>query len=171
MKPQLLVQGALRVEYRVELRSLEPSTSLIESETRLAGGNGAVSALALAQLGARVRLSGKVGDDSHGRFLLSLLENVPDLELDVRVEKMVTPYAILIRGEDGATQTLLSPEAARLEGAQDYAALLDSLRAALEQFIEDQQQVEELVAGYDESFGNLGSLQLEKMKAETRSVR
>ncbi len=159
-----LVHGPLRVEYRVQLAHLAENSSLIASERRLAGGQGAVAALALAALGARVRLSGNpIGDDSHGRFLWSQLSNVPGLELDIEVRAdVVTPYAILIRGADEGVQTLLSPDAARLNGEQDYPALLESLRRTLRGFLGDEDQTGRLMRAYNNSFGDFASLRLEK---------
>ena len=163
MKTNISIHGALRIEYRVQLAPLGDNSSLIASERRLAGGEGAVSALALAALGACVRLSGNpIGDDSHGRFLLSQLQNVPALELELEVRPdVVTPYAILIRGAEGGVQTLLSPEAAELDGAQDYWSLLDALRAALKKFIGEhggEKEIARLMGNYEESFGDFAFL-------------
>lgn len=161
MKPDIPIFGALRVEYRVQLRSLAENCSLIASEQRFAGGSGAVAALALCELGARVRLGGNaIGDDSHGRFLLAQLRQSPNLELDIEVRgEVVTPYAILIRGANGQTQTLLSPDAANLDGTGDYPELLGFLRASLRRFV-GEDEARALVARYDGSFGDFGSLRL-----------
>jgi len=167
MKTDLFIYGVLRVEYRVQLAHLGENSSLIASERRLAGGEGAGTALALAALGAQVRLSGNpLGDDSHGRFLLSQLQNEPNLELDIEVRPdVVTPYAILIRAQNGTVQTLLSPEAALLEGAQDYPALLNALHNALKEFMGEQRDDEEiarLMRVYADSFGDFASLRAAK---------
>ncbi|BCM90271.1 hypothetical protein IAD21_02122 [Abditibacteriota bacterium] len=159
MKSVISLQGALRVEYRIQLKSLGEATSLISSEHRLAGGTGAVAALTLASLGAHVRLSGNpIGDDSHGRFLISQLQNVPGLELDIETRSdVVTPYAILVREQDGTTRTHLSPEAAQLEGPQDYSAILAALRKALILWngaTGDNSFIERLINAYDEGFGS-----------------
>ncbi|RYX80430.1 hypothetical protein EON83_28585 [bacterium] len=158
MKSVISLQGALRVEYRIQLKSLGEATSLIASEQRLAGGNGAVAALALISLGERVHLTGNpIGDDSHGRFLLAQLQNVPGLELEVEIQpKTATPYAILVREPDGSTRTWLSLEASQLEGPQDYATLLDTLRSAIMQrngTQNDEASVQRLLNSYDITFG------------------
>ncbi len=116
MSPLFHVHGAIRVEYRVRTHTLGGDLGAIESEAQLVGGSGGLCALALAQLGARVRLSGNVlGDDSHGRFLRLQLQNAPNLETDLILNaNIVTPYAILLRCDEGATQTLLSLQARAL---------------------------------------------------------
>lgn len=163
MKPFFHVHGVIRVEYRVQTRSLFEDVEAIETETRSVGGSGALCALALSRLGAPVRLSGHaLGDDSHGRFIRAQLEGVPGLEADLRFEPDIeTPYAILLRGEDRThTRTLLSSGATRLlwfapahteEGArlldfstrnqpggasQSSARLLDELRWGLRAWLE-----------------------------------
>lgn len=112
MEPFFYVHGAIRVEYRVRTRTLLKDVGAIETEEQQVGGNGALCALALARLGARVRLSGNaLGDDSHGRFLRSHLQTA-NLEADLTLSAgVVTPYAILLRSEKGDTRTLLSPQA------------------------------------------------------------
>ena len=157
MKNPISLRGAVRVEYRLQLETLGENTSLLAAERRFAGGNGAVAALVLTSLGASVHLQGNpIGDDSHGRFLKSQLQ-VAGIELDIETrEDVVTPYAILVRGSDGTTQTWLSPEAARLEGPQDYPALLDALREALLQWDGSQSDnlpIEHLINAYDVGFG------------------
>ena len=156
------LQGALRVEYRVQLQTLGENSSLIVSERRIAGGNGGAPALALAHLGARVHLSGNaIGDDSHGKFLMAQLQH-PNLELNIEVSSEVaTPYAILIRAQNGETQTLLSPEAAQLDGAQDYPALLESLKNALLEWRGEGDEIERLERVYDHSFGDFTLLRLD----------
>lgn len=156
MKSDIHIRGALRVEYRVQTRPQSETASLIISEQRFAGGEGAVVALALAALGAPVRLSGNaIGTDSHGRFLLSQLQGIANLELDIEArDDVVTPYAILIRGEEEKVQTLLSPEASQLEGDNEYSALIEALRTALSDFLSDDDRVAKLVATYDANFGD-----------------
>lgn len=162
MLPAFHIHGAIRVEYRVRTRPLQQGTDAIESEQQLAGGTGALCALALARLGARVRLSGNaLGDDSHGRFLRSQFQ-AANIETDAQLHAgVITPYAILLRTEDGQTQTLLSPQAQELvlppvqiqrdartfdfslqmkslewEGKhQGYDALLDALRSVLNRWL------------------------------------
>jgi sugar/nucleoside kinase (ribokinase family) len=162
MKPHFHIHGAIRVEYRVRTRALLKDVAAIETEEQQVGGNGALCALALARLGARVRLSGNaLGDDSHGRFLRSHLQTA-NLEADLTLNAgVVTPYAILLRSEKGDTRTLLSPQARALvlppvqsENArvldlslqmklldadgqsQSYSALLDALRSTLRAWLE-----------------------------------
>lgn len=166
MKSAISLQGTLRVEYRIRLQPMAGATSLIASEQRFAGGSATVAALALASLGASVRLSGSpIGDDSHGRFLRAQLENVPGLELEVETRsEVVTPYAILVREEEGTTRTWLSPEAAQLEDPQDYPSLLDALKQALTQWYGNQsapEDIDALVNQYDVNFG-LSSFREEK---------
>lgn len=156
------IHGAIRVEYRVRTRALGQNMGVIESELQLAGGTGALCALALARLGARVRLSGNaLGDDSHGRFMKAQL-GAANIETDLQLHAaIVTPYAILLRTDEGQTQTLLSPQARDLvlppvqmqsdarvfdfslqmnspewEGKhQGYDALLDALNSVLRRWL------------------------------------
>lgn len=171
MKPIFLC-GALRVEYRVRTRALAQGVFSIENETRAVGGDGALAALALVRLGARVRLvCNALGDDAHGRFLRRELEGIENLQVEWREGADATPYAILLRGEAGETQTLLSPSAQHLKvagqelspGSQSYAGLLSALRRQLEQGLralepefsieERRVQVEEWLRAYDATFG------------------
>lgn len=179
MLPPFHIHGAIRVEYRVRTRTLQQSIGAIESEQQCAGGTGALCALSLARLGARVRLSGNaLGDDSHGRFLKSQLRAAgieTDLELQAGV---VTPYAILLRADEGQTQTLLSPQARKLvlppvqmqrdartfdfslqmkslewqEKHQGCDALLDALRSVLLAWLEVARPDE----GFDEHQAQIG---------------
>jgi len=152
MHPVIHVHGAIRVEYRVRTRYLDPDMGVIESETQCIGGSGGVCALALSQLGARVHLSGNaLGDDSHGRFLKKQLEAAGIIGEFSLQSGLSTPYAILLRDDYGETQTLLSARAQHLElpplagiegearvldlsgraGNGSYAELLEELRPAL----------------------------------------
>lgn len=165
------IHGAIRVEYRVRARALNHNMGAIESELQLAGGTGALCALALSRLGARVRLSGNtLGEDAHGRFLRAQL-GAANIETDLELRAgVVTPYAILLRTDEGQMQTLLSPESLALvlppiqmqrdartfdfslqiksidrqEKHQSYDALLDALSAVLRRWLE--------IARPDESF-------------------
>ena len=113
------IHDAIRVEYRVATdgSSFPRGYSCIERETRSAGGNGVIAAVALARWGARVLLTGNaIGDDDHGRFVRAQLEPVENLTFRADVQsETLTPYAILLRAGQFDVGTLLSPQAARLE--------------------------------------------------------
>lgn len=152
MRPFFHIHGVIRVEYRVRTRALGEQVAAITNETRLVGGSGALCALALARLGARVHLSGNaLGDDSHGRFVRSQLEAAhiqSDLVLNAQ---LVTPYAILLRCDEKDTITLLSPEARQLVlpppgEVEDDARLLD---------FSSSPKKGEVVAGESESYSSL----------------
>ena len=112
------VHDAIRVEYRVRTDgpSFPHGWSRIENEQRVAGGNGAVCAAALARWGAKVLLTGNaIGDDAHGQFLLERLSQIPNLTFDAEQKSgLVTPYAILIKAGQKDVGAMLSPEAASL---------------------------------------------------------
>jgi len=185
MPPLFHLHGPLRVEYRVRTRALRPNLGAIEDERQVVGGSGGVCALALAHFGARVRLTGNpLGDDSHGRFLRKQLAAAIGIEAEFQIEPgRATPYAILLRDEQGATQTLLSPASLGMEFPlppplekgvdtihlrgdmpDDYADLLDDLRMVLGVWLPilrpdeapavRQAQVESWVESYDTRFGD-----------------
>ena len=112
------IHDALRIEYRVTTdgSSFPRGYAFIERETRGAGGNGAVAAVALAKWGARVLLTGNpIGDDAHGRLIVRELEAVENLtyQPEVRADKP-TPYAIMLRAGRYEVGTLLSSQAAQI---------------------------------------------------------
>ena len=113
------IHDAVRVEYRVATdgSSFPRGYACIERETRSAGGNGVIAAVALARWGARVLLTGNaIGDDDHGRFLLRQLEPIENLHFEAEVRPDVeTPYAILLRAGHFDVGTLLSAPASHLE--------------------------------------------------------
>ena len=112
------IHDALRIEYRVTTdgSSFPRGYALIERETRGAGGNGVVAAVALAKWGAKVLLTGNpVGDDAHGRLIARELEAIENLtyQSEVRPGK-ATPYAIMLRAGRFEVGTLLSSQAAQI---------------------------------------------------------
>lgn len=127
-----LIHDAVRVEYRVVVvDEATPLLSHIQNETRVPGGNGVLSALFLANCGARVCLVGNpIGEDSHGRFLRESLGAVANLKYqpEIRAE-IVTPYAILLRSGE-TIQTLLSPAATRI-ALEARAAFVDEERTEI----------------------------------------
>ncbi len=157
MKPLLEVSGALCVEYRIRAASLDSDARLIQEERRVAGGEAGWCALAGARVGAAVRVTGWVGDDAHGRFLLAEL-GAAGVELNVEVRPgIATPYAILIRAPDGAVQTLLSPEAARSGDAGAQAQLLETLARTLGEVCAAGEVARRLRA-FEAGFGDLSAL-------------
>jgi hypothetical protein len=118
MKYDFHVHDVIRVEYRVttDNPSFPRGHAQIENEERVVGGNGVIAACALARWGATVLLTGNaIGDDSHGRFLVSELAKVPNLTYEPQIDAAVnTPYAILLKAGPHSVGTLLSPPAARI---------------------------------------------------------
>lgn len=112
------VHDAIRVEYRVRTDgpSFPRGWSRIEEETRVAGGNGAVCAAALARWGAKVLLTGNaLGDDAHGQFLVEQLGQIPNLTFESQIQPgLATPYAILIKAGQKGIGVMLSPTASAL---------------------------------------------------------
>ena len=75
------------------------------------GGKGANQAVALARLGAQVRLVSAVGDDEAGRYSLDLLGH-PGLDLrDVAVTPVPTGQAIVLVDAKGENSIVVSPGA------------------------------------------------------------
>lgn len=113
------IHDTLRVEYRVTTdgSSFPRGYAFIERETRSAGGNGAVAAVALAKWGARVLLTGNpIGTDTHARMLQEELGSIENLTYAPEVRPgTVTPYAILLRAGRYEVGTLLSTQAASIE--------------------------------------------------------
>jgi hypothetical protein len=118
MKYDFHVHDVVRVEYRIATDgpSFPRGYSQIESEARVVGGSGAVAACALARWGATVLLTGNpIGEDSHGRFLVEQLSQVPNLTYEAQIEPEIeTPYAILLKAGSHSVGTLLSPTAAKV---------------------------------------------------------
>lgn len=110
------IHDVVRVEYRISTDgpSFPRGYAQIENEDRVPGGNGVVAALALANWGAKVLLTGNpIGDDSHGKFLVNALNGVENLTYEPQIEpSFETPYAILIRAGKFDAGALLSHNAA-----------------------------------------------------------
>ncbi len=108
------------------LESLPPwgATTRVDSICEYLGGNGAITACALAKLGATVKLAGAVGDDDAGRYVLSRLESagidLSDVVVAAGVQTSTTVGLIHSRGErlflhvPGAS-SVFGPEHVRLD--------------------------------------------------------
>lgn len=112
------VHDAIRVEYLVSTDgpSFPRGYSKIQSETRVAGGNGVVAAVALARWGAKVLLTGNaIGNDAHGQFLVEQLSQIEGLTYEPHIEKdCATPYGILVQAGKYEAGVMLSPTAGPL---------------------------------------------------------
>jgi hypothetical protein len=118
MKYDFHVHDVIRVEYRVitDGSSFPRGYAQIEREERVIGGNGVLAAYALAKWGATVLLTGNaIGEDSHGRFLVSELSGIRNLTYEPEIDAQeLTPYAILLKAGTHNIGALLSPNAARV---------------------------------------------------------
>ena len=74
-KPIVVVVGSLNMDLVIETEDLPSKGETVQGDGfRITpGGKGANQAVAAARLGADVRMVGRVGDDSHGRELLTSL--------------------------------------------------------------------------------------------------
>lgn len=103
--PRVVVVGSANVDLSVEVDALpSPGETVLGGDlVRSPGGKGANQAVALARLGAQVRLVGRVGDDADGAWLRALMEaDGVDTELLVTTPGVPTGAALIAIGAAGA---------------------------------------------------------------------
>ncbi|MEU2777121.1 ribokinase [Streptomyces sp. NPDC007162] len=114
----------------VERRPAAGETVLGSNLATHAGGKGANQAIAAARLGAGVALVSRVGDDSHGRFLLDT-QKAAGVDTDaVRVGGAPTGVALIMVGPQGDNSIVVSPGANALLSPADVRASQDLLYTA-----------------------------------------
>ena len=97
----------------------------------LAGGKGANQAVAVARLGARVHLVGRVGDDAFGRQLLAGLRRERVGTTHVRVTPGVASgCALILVDRRGENAIVVSPGANARVGFADVDAAIPLIRSA-----------------------------------------
>jgi sulfofructose kinase len=104
MTQRIVCVGHAAVDHHFEVQAFapEPTKTPATSYTQLCGGMGANAALALARLGAQVRLCGRVGSDEAGRFLQRSLAGSgvePMLEVVQGAQTSVSSVVVDARGE------------------------------------------------------------------------
>jgi len=135
LSPRALVVGSTNVDLVLAVRSLPRpgETALATGRRREAGGKGANQAVALARLGASVRLVSAVGDDEDGRWSLAQLAGVDTG--GVAVVDAPTGHAVVMVDASGENSIVVTPGANALVAAPDVVAaevVLLSLEVPLE---------------------------------------
>ena len=130
-----LVVGSVNVDLHVRVpRHPEPGeTAMGESLLRLPGGKGGNQAVALARLGADVRLHAAVGDDPDGRWSVEELARAGvDVDGVVRVSGSSTGSAIVVVDGEGGNRIVVVPGANGRLGRLDAIPDIDVVVAQLE---------------------------------------
>ncbi|GAA4241689.1 ribokinase [Actinomadura meridiana] len=95
------------------------------------GGKGANQAVAVARLGGRAALVGRIGDDGHGALLRdALAADGVDLAQLTTTPGVPTGVAMITVGPDGDNSIVVSPGANARLGPADVAAARDLIAAA-----------------------------------------
>ncbi len=133
MAYDVVVVGSINrdLTVRVPRRPRPGETVLGRDHETGPGGKGANQAVALARLGRRVALVGRVGDDAEGRALLSRLASegvaIEHVTVDVAAG---TGLALITLSDDGENAIVVSPGANLHLGATDVTAAAGALAGA-----------------------------------------
>ncbi len=113
MSVRALVVGSTNVDQVLSVPRLPApgETVLSPGWRREPGGKGANQAVALARLGARVRLVSAVGDDEHGRYSLAALEAAGVDVSGVRITTAQTGHALVMLDPHGENCIVVTPGA------------------------------------------------------------
>ncbi|WP_438290335.1 ribokinase [Streptomyces sp. HUAS TT7] len=109
----LLVVGSANADLVIAVeRRPAPGETVLGSDLAVhPGGKGANQAVAAARLGARTALLAKVGDDEHGRLLLTSLRAAGVDTVGVLVDKTPTGVALITVDPSGDNSIVVSPGA------------------------------------------------------------
>jgi ribokinase len=135
--PRVAVVGSINLDLVARCERLPRPGETLTGATfeRVPGGKGANQALALARLGAEVRMNGAVGSDSFADEALALLRaGRVDLEGVRRIEE-ATGVAFILVGADGENVIVVAPGAnaqARIGELSGADAVLCQLEIPLE---------------------------------------
>jgi ribokinase len=131
--PTIAVVGSINLDLVARCERLPRPGETLTGATfeRVPGGKGANQALAAARLGADVRMTGAIGDDSFADEALMLLrEGGVDLDGVRRVEEP-TGVALILVGADGENSIVVAPGANTLAQAGELARV-DAVLCQLE---------------------------------------
>ncbi len=131
--PTIAVVGSINLDLVARCERLPRPGETLTGATfeRVPGGKGANQALAAARLGAEVRMTGAVGDDSFADEALTLLrEGGVNLDGVRRVDEP-TGVALILVGADGENSIVVAPGANTLAQA-DELAQVDAVLCQLE---------------------------------------
>jgi ribokinase len=131
--PTIAVVGSINLDLVARCERLpRPGETLTGARfERVPGGKGANQALAAARLGAEVRMTGAVGDDSFADEALTLLrEGGIDLDGVQRVDES-TGVALILVDDAGENQIVVAPGANMLAQAGDWTGV-DAVLCQLE---------------------------------------
>ncbi len=123
--PKITVVGSLNMDLIVRAPHIPAPGETVTGRTfsTAAGGKGANQAVAAARLGAQVTMVGCVGDDAHGRALISGLQ-ADGIRTDfVRVDgKAATGVALITVADSGENSIVVSPGANHTLSPADVSA-------------------------------------------------
>lgn len=128
----VFVVGSLNIDQNVRVSSLPQAGETVRGTdaTFSPGGKGGNQAVAAARAGARVKFTGAVGDDTHGRRILDVLAEAHIDHDKLRVVSNIpTGTAIIAVDDRGENQIIVSPGANSSLTAEDVTAGLDTMRA------------------------------------------
>lgn len=131
--PRLVVFGSLNLDLvaRVPRLPLPGETLLGRSFAQVPGGKGANQAVAIARLGARCELVGRVGADPFGTLLLESLQADGVDTAGVGVDSTAgTGVALIAVGDQGENQIIVLAEANSQVGETDVGRLKSVLPGA-----------------------------------------
>ncbi len=135
---EILVVGSINIDLVVRAPHFPAPGETIQGEELaiLPGGKGANQAVAAARLGGKVRLLGRVGNDSFGSTLLASLEqNHVDASLVIRDEATATGSAVIVVDANGQNSIVVSPGAnGKVRTADIPPAALGDARLLILQF-------------------------------------
>jgi len=128
----VFVVGSLNIDQNVRVSSLPQAGETVRGSdaTFSPGGKGGNQAVAAARAGARVKFTGAVGDDSHGRRILEVLSDARIDHSQLRiVGNAPTGTAIIAVDDRGENQIIVSPGANASLTADDVEAGLAAMQA------------------------------------------
>ena len=128
----VFVVGSLNIDQNVRVSSLPQAGETVRGSdaTFSPGGKGGNQAVAAARAGARVKFTGAVGDDSHGRRILEVLSDARIDHSQLRIVRNApTGTAIIAVDDGGENQIIVSPGANASLTANDVKAGLDAMQA------------------------------------------
>ena len=127
---QFVVVGSLNMDLVVRSKRMpRPGETVFGRDFQtFPGGKGANQAVAAARLGARVRMVGRVGDDSFGHLLLDRLDAEGIDTRFVNVDSSTsTGIAVIILDETGQNRIIVAPGANWCLTAEDVESALSTL--------------------------------------------
>ena len=131
--PDVVVVGSANLDLVVEVETIpEPGETVLGGDLQLIpGGKGANQAVAVARLGRRVAMIGRVGDDDAGTMLRSAMDSAGvDTACLLTTEGTPSGTALIAVGADGDNAIVVSPGANGRVSSTDVESAVGVLDAA-----------------------------------------